>query len=132
MSVKGIVFEVDSGKIVMSVQAPNYETVYLQVKNRDHLDVIYDVEAKSAEKYIVDGAVVDRPSMQLTTTHLEASIGQEISIYGIPTGSTVFHPGGITKVDDGYVKWSSDVVGEFEFTIECFPFKDEVINAVIR
>ena len=80
-------------------------------------------EADSAEQYVLDGALVDRPLMSLSDV--------EMVITGLPTGSEVHHQGGVAVIDDGSLEWSSDLPGVYSFMVVKFPYQEEVFHVTV-
>jgi len=85
--------------------------------------------------YYYDGtSVVDRPTMPLTGTHgpdpivsfteLYMGVNDVLFIENIPVGAIFSHPAGDIQVDDGFITWSTPIIGEYDMKFSLFPFND--------
>lgn len=74
---------------------------------------------------------VPRPSFDLLQSATTFSTAQTMTISGIPVGTEVLHPGGVTIVDDGFIDWSAVEPGDYQFSFSNFPYRIEVLNAVV-
>ena len=88
-------------------------------------------EANSAEQYVLDGALVDRPTLTLSAPPETLKVDVEMVVTGLPTGSEVHHQGGVAVIDDGSLEWSSDVPGVFSFMVVRFPYQEEVFHVTV-
>ena len=88
-------------------------------------------EADSAEQYVLDGALVDRPLMSLSPPPETLQVDVEMVITGLPTGSEVHHQGGVAVIDDGSLEWSSDLPGVYSFMVVKFPYQEEVFHVTV-
>jgi hypothetical protein len=88
-------------------------------------------EADSAEQYVVNGEVIDRPMMNLSPPPESLKVNEEMVITGVPLGSEVHHQGGVAVIDDGSLEWASDVPGVFGFIVIKFPHQEEVFHVKV-
>ncbi len=138
---RGSIYEKQSGRILITVVAPDEESVILQITDQENQSLIMDVEGNGRTQYILNGEISDRPKMSLlievdgSETELaertNIKVGELLKIAGIPKGTTVFHPGGELTVDDGYIDWSAAETGEYHFRFANFPYQEEHIHAVV-
>lgn len=142
----GSIYEKVTGRIVMTVVAPDQEGVEMQIAGSDKLAILFDKEVDGRNFYILDGVVTDRPRMSLLVrkqsdsscaevTEDETQIillqNEQFRITNIPAKSVVRHPGGEALVNDGFVEWSAAERGSYEFEISNFPYREVKINAVV-
>jgi len=81
--------------------------------------------------YYDGSAYVDRPSLGLVYTTLNINTSETLVITGIPSGTTVYYPGGSEVVNDGEITWNTVVSGVFEFSFENFPYIKEALNVTV-
>lgn len=122
-----------TGQIVMTVEAPDEHTVLLQMQNPEKERVLWGKKIDGNDFYFVAGAVVPRPVFTLELPEGDSlEVGEVWRVSGIPPGCAVYHPGGRTVVEDGYIEWASETPGSFMFQFELFPYKEMSLNAVVR
>lgn len=128
----GLIYEKQSGQIVMNVVAPDEESIHLQKIGRDDLEAIVDLELDGREFYIENGLPRPRPEMGISVQgEVYLSVGEVLRVDGIPAGTDVVYPGGRAKVDDGYIEWSTNEPGQYYFKFSNFPVKEVEINAIV-
>lgn len=128
----GLLYEKQSGRIVMNVVAPDEESVLLQKMGREDLEAILDLEVDGREFYIKDGSPEPRPEMALSIQgDAYLAVGEVLRIEGIPVGTDLIYPGGRTKVDDGFIEWSTNEPGSYYFKFSNFPAKEVEVNAIV-
>ena len=130
---EGTIYDLATGRIEMTVVAPDEEGVKIQIIGKPGLGIYFDNKIDGANFYINEGKVLERPSMSLSLTdEVYLSVGEVIRIEGIPEECDVSHPGGVTQVNDGFVEWSSVEPGDFTLSFSKFPYKEVTINAIVR
>lgn len=86
----GLIYEKQSGRIVMNVVAPDEESIYLQKTGRDDLEAIVDLELDGREFYIENGSPKPRPEMGISVQgEAYLSVGEVLRVDGIPAGTDV-------------------------------------------
>lgn len=135
------IYDNDTGRIVMTVTAPDRETVLLQISDEARQSVLFGEQLNGREMYICEGEPTPRPTMPITISidgipvpidaEIKAGVDTVLRIDGIVEGSSFTHPQGEITVDDGYVEWSAAMPGGYYFRIDNFPYKEVEINAVI-
>lgn len=71
-----------------------------------------------------------RPDMDLDIADTEIAVDEYFRVDNIPEGATLYYPNEqTTTIDDGFFEWSTDIPGEYEFTLENFPYKSVTIHA---
>lgn len=129
---EGTIYLKDSGRILMTVVAPDEAGVLLQISDDSIQGAVMDVLASSADAYVVGGKIVERPVMNLSLSgDVYLSPNEQVRIENIPVGATVVYPGGQTRVDDGYVEWASTEPGSYKLSVELFPMKEVTVNAIV-
>lgn len=128
----GLIYQVATGQIMMTVVAPDEESILLQKHGREDLDAIMDIEVDGREFYIHEGAPKPRPEMGLSVQgEAYLSVGEVLRVEGIPAGTEVVYPGGRATVDDGFIEWSTNEPGNYYFKFFNFPAKEVEINAIV-
>lgn len=129
----GLIYEKNSGRILMTVVAPDEEGVLLQKMGREDLEAIMDANSNGREFYIQNGAPVERPEMKLSIKgDVYLDVGEVLKVEDIPKGTEVIYPAGIATVDDGFIEWSAVEPGSYYFKFINFPMKEEEIHAIVR
>jgi hypothetical protein len=127
------VYEKEQGQVLMTVEAPDEETVHLQIQNPSKEEILWGEKIDGQLFYFVAGSVVPRPVFPLEIKNgLTVATGQVIRISKIPIGCTVRYPGGTAVVNDGYIEWSSVTAGTFDFSFSLFPYQEMSLNAIVR
>lgn len=127
------IYEETSGAVLMVVEAPDEDTVLLQVQDPKKEKILWNEKIDGTSFYFVAGAVVPRPVFTFEVpTKGVIEVGQTWRVNNIPPGCSVIHPGGRATVNDGYIEWASATEGTFEFRFELFPYKEMTLNAVVR
>lgn len=127
------IYDDTNGAVLMTVEAPDKETVLLQVQDPKKEKILWNEKIDGKDFYFVAGAVVARPVFTFEVPVEESlEVGQVWRVNGIPPGCVVYHPGGRAVVEDGYIEWSSETPGNFKFEFELFPYKEMSLNAVVR
>lgn len=130
--VKATIYNIKTGEIIMSLEAPDEEAVTLQPLE-DGSGIYWEDALDHNTWYFVNRRPVPRPTMKLhVTPGTDLAAGQELLIRNIPAGCMVTHPAGVTRVDDGYISWSSHSSGAYSFEFKLFPYQTENLNASIR
>lgn len=128
----GTVYNKATGEVIMTVVAPDENGVLLQIRDESSEAVLFDQLVEGSTHYIVNGEVVDRPSMPLSVaSDQQLEVDQVLTIEGIPPGSEVIHPDGATIVNDGFVEWASVEPGRYSFRIINFPYVEVSFDAIV-
>lgn len=130
--VAATIYDKRNGQVIMTVEAPDEESVELQVSDGLNQKILWGRRVDAANFYFVAGVDVARPVMDLSINHAGVlAKGQILKVEGIPLGCSVVYPGGQTTVNDGYIEWASVTSGEFEIYLTCFPYKEVILNAIV-
>lgn len=128
----GLLYEKQSGRIVMNVVAPDEESVLLQKMGREDLEAILDLEVDGREFYIKNGSPRPRPEMSLSLQgDVYLGVNEVLRIESIPAGTEVVYPGGKAIIDDGFIEWSANEPGSYYFKFSNFPLKEVEVNAIV-
>lgn len=117
-----------TGRILRSGYCP---TTQMTIQAQSGESVI-DSPGDDATQYVVDGAVVDRPTFSLQPNATELTPSQTFRVDNIPAGTSVKYPDGDVVIDDGFLEWTSAVEGIYSFTFRNFPYAEEIIYAEFR
>lgn len=128
---KGVIYNKLTGAIVMNVTAPDEDGVLIQLTGSESWAALLDQELDNGAYYIVDEKPAARPEMNVKISSTQLAIGETMKVSNIPKGSTVYHPGGVTQVDDGYIEWSAVEPDSYHFLIQNFPYKEVRFDAVV-
>jgi len=134
----GSIYDKETGRVLMSVVAPDEECVRLQITDEEKQGIYFDQEVNGREFYIVNGEVQARPKMGLFYSHepdehdtVRLDVNEMLRIDNIPVGTVVVHPQGETVVDDGFIEWSSVGLGSHSFRLEKFPYQEVNVYAIV-
>src|SRR5215207_900073 len=121
----GAVYEIETGRITRIVQAATQEILGQQ----PHIgEALIDGQPDARIKYVVDGEIVSRPSMDVPAS-LEISEPQSVTIpegafvKGFGVGSGIVTGGSITAV-------APNTLEGYQIVIRAFPFLDHVITVL--
>lgn len=81
---------------------------------------------KPNDVYVADGELVERPSLELDWHYDE--LAETIVVDRIPPGARVETANWEGTVDDGFVAWPVAEAGSYQITVDCFPYRREVIT----
>lgn len=127
------IYSETTGQIIMNVEAPDEDSVHLQIQDPQKEKILWDEKIDGNGFYFVAGAAVPRPVFTLEIKNgLTVAAGQVLRIGKVPIGCTVWYPGGTAVVNDGYIEWASVTPGTFDFTFSLFPYQEMTLNAVVR
>ena len=127
------VYEKEQGMVLMTVEAPDEETVLLQIQDPKKEEILWGEKIDGLKFYFVAGAAVPRPVFTLEIKNgLTVAAGQVLRVGKVPIGCTVRYPGGTAVVNDGYIEWASVTPGTFDFTFSLFPYQEMTLNAIVR
>ncbi|WP_062269498.1 hypothetical protein [Endozoicomonas arenosclerae] len=115
----------------MTVDAPQKADIELQLQVYPDASIVFK-KVDAATQYIEAEEPKDRPLMNLQYEDHEIDVSEVLRVEGIPTGTTLYYPGGQVQVDDGYIEWSSIEEGSFYFRFINFPYMEAEINAIVR
>lgn len=125
---KATMYDARTGEIVLSIEAPDKETILLQEIDK-HTKIHWGEVWAHDKYYFVNGAPVPRPTMHLSESDNKAIARSEVLLVrGIPKGCEVTYPGGAGTVNDGFITWSTDFEGMYEFEFKLFPYVGVVLN----
>lgn len=137
----GTIYDKLTGRVIMTVEAPDEDGVLLQVIDSDTQAALMNEQLDSKSFYVKSGEKADRPLMSLRAKvdgssvnigeSIQLPVGSILSVDNIEKGSVVLHPGGETKIDDGFIEWSALEPGVYFFEISNFPFQEVRFNAVV-
>lgn len=129
---KATIYDKTNGQIQMVVHSPDINGIEAQRVLNPNYEIYYDSELSLADYYFENDQPKERPVMPLSFSSTRLKAGQTLEVSNIPAGTTVIHPAGIDIVDDGFIEWSTDFPGSYQFTFICFPYKEIVINAEVE
>uniref|UniRef100_A0AAU6W0G5 Uncharacterized protein n=1 Tax=Pseudomonas phage Nican01 TaxID=3138540 RepID=A0AAU6W0G5_9CAUD len=132
---KGTIYSASTGMIISTCRASAESDIELQTTlNPDHRAYIGE-ELDAFLYYFVDGAPASRIRMKLKVNgedHIYTDFGEEpihhlkigevLRIEGIPKGTELQYIDGIVTIDDGFIEWTTDTPGEFQFNLSLFPY----------
>ena len=131
--IQATIYNEITGQIIMNMEAPDEDSVHLQIQDPQKEKILWNEKIDGNDFYFVAGAVVPRPVFTLELPEGDSlEVGEVWRVSGIPPGCVVYHPGGRTVVEDGYIEWASETPGSFKFQFELFPYKEMSLNAVVR
>src|SRR5215207_4227815 len=119
----GAVYEIETGRITRIVQTATQEILEQQPQPGEAL---IDGQPDARIKYVVDGEIVSRPSMDVPAS-LEISAPQNVTIpegafvKGFGVGSGIVTGGNITAV-------APTTVEGYQIVIRAFPFLDHILT----
>lgn len=132
---KGTIYNGKTGMIISTCRASSEADIVLQTTlNPEHKAYIGE-EFDAMLYYFEEDAPVSRMRMKLTvngTEHVYTDFGEEpehefkagdiLRIEGIPKGAELQYIDGTIIVDDGYIEWSTDEPGLYQFNLSLFPY----------
>lgn len=128
----GTIYDKVTGSVIMTIEAPDKQGVEIQVDDPSSQEILWGQKINGVTHYFVAGSVVPRPAFTFKVSPgLNLQLGEVLRVSNIPPGCSVFYPGGVIQVDDGYIEWSSTTPGEYAFTFELFPYQEVTLNAIV-
>lgn len=80
--------------------------------------------------YVVDGALVARPTMAVAPS-LDVPLGGSAVLGGLPLPCRVIHDGGSIEVADGAMTLTGDTADAYTLTIEAWPHLSATVAVVV-
>lgn len=108
------IYNINSGKIQSLLQCPDSVLDLHYGVGENYIEITSKHDAEG--KWVVDGVLVDRPTMTPTVN------GLIITDLPIPCSLTTY--GETYEIPDGEVTLSYDLAGEYEVKVEAFPYLD--------
>ncbi|UIS24594.1 hypothetical protein S21ZY_032 [Pseudomonas phage ZY21] len=139
---KGTIYNGKTGMIISTCRASSEADIVLQTTlNPDHKAYIGD-ELDAMLYYFENDAPASRLRMKLKINgqdHVYTDFGEEpehqfkvgdiLRIDGIPKGTELWYIDGTIIVDDGFIEWTTDTPGVFQFNLSLFPYATTRIYA---
>ena len=140
----GTIYNAVTGRIVSTCRSTQESDIPLQCTVNPDYRAFMGEELSSLKYYFENDLPVARPLMTSVTingvpidaesdedTEIVLSAGETLSVTGIVDGTELVYPGGRMIVDDGFFEWSTDDVGEYQFTLNVGLYKGVNIHASI-
>lgn len=132
---KGTIYDLKTGRVVMTVVAPDEESVHLQIVEReDELGVLLDCQLDPVTQYVdtKTTVVLARPEFPVALTDVTIKVDEVWRVEGIPVGTELDSKYGKFIIDDGEIEWSSIEPGVFRFEFNCFPIQLATVTVTVE
>lgn len=132
---KGTIYDLKTGRVVMTVVAPDEEAVRLQIIEREEeLGVLLDCQLDPVVQYVdtATTVVLDRPEFPVALADVTIKVDEVWRVEGVPVGTELDSKYGRFTIDDGVVEWSSIEPGVFRFEFNCFPIQLAAVTVTVE
>lgn len=124
MSVSFIIYDTATGEIA---SAGTCLPQRLAIQSLEPGQAIMIGSGQDNLHYVVDGAIVPRPSFDITSP-LAIPIGTTVTV-SLPAGTQI-NPNGITLAD-GVLELEGEMPDEYELTLSLWPYLDKTVKVVV-
>lgn len=118
-----------SGATFLDVSPTEVATGEVGEDGQPVFEAVY-AECDIFKHYIVDGAIAERPTIDLPAEHA-MSVGEAVTITDLPTPCTVTIDGDSFEVADGELTLDADMPAEYGVLIEAWPHIPAFIKVTI-
>jgi hypothetical protein len=89
------------------------------------------LNANPKTDYVLNGVVTPRQAMQISVLPTELSVNEVMTITGVPVGSVLHHPDGVSPINDGTIEWSTNAPGLHTFLIVNTAYLEEYFRVEV-
>ena len=132
---KGTIYDLKTGRVTMTVIAPDEESVHLQIiEQEDTLGVLLDCNLDPVTQYVdpATTVVLARPEFPVALSDVTIKVDEVWRVEGIPAGTILDSKYGKFPIDDGVVEWSSIEPGSFVFEFNCWPIQLATVTVTVE